>query len=216
LWKEHKSNYIPNVVKMQKAVRNSAKPNMEIVITETGVSPAGKGMGNVNNVNKALWYFEVLMNEISQPNVAYSYFWGTHSPWDGNKDNDTNDVAVLLRIDDNSRKPIAEVVKLVNEEVLDNIVKTKKITGTIRTFASMNNEGKYNVFLMNKDTKAKVVKIALNQLPEGIKSFSRNEVKGKNPEDRKLEFAKSENVSVQGNTIELTLQPLSITVLNSI
>jgi len=216
LWKEHKSNYIPNVVKMQKAVRNSAKPNMEIVITETGVAPAGKGMGNVNNVNKALWYFEVLMNEISQPNVAYSYFWGTHSPWDGNKDNDTNDVAVLLRIDDNSRKPIAEVVKLVNEEVLDNIVKTKKITGTIRTFASMNNEGKCNVFLMNKDTKAKVVNIALNQLPEGIKSFSRNEVIGKNPEDRKLEFTNSENVNVQGNTIELTLQPLSITVLNSI
>lgn len=216
-WRDHQDNYIPNVVKMQKAVRNSQKPTMEIVITETGVSPAGKGMGNVNNVNKALWYFEVLMNEISQPNVAYSYFWGTHSPWEGNKDNDENDVAVLLRIDDNLRKPIAEVVKLVNDQILDNIVKTTQISGTIRTFASENNNGnKCNVLLMNKNNVAEKVEISLNQLPENVEYFSRLELKGESPDDRKLTLSNSEKITINGDKIELTLAPLSITVLNSI
>ncbi len=217
LWKEHKSNYIPNVTRMQKAVSNSPKPAMEIVITETGVSPAGKGMGNVNNVNKALWYFEVLMNEISQPNVAFSYFWGTHSPWYGNIDNDENDLAVLLRTDDNSRKPIAEVVKLVNTQILDNIVQTKQISGKVRTFASMNQNGnKYNIFLMNKNNNAQKVEISLNQLPNSVKSFSRIALKGKKPNDRKLTISKSENININKDKTILTLEPLSITVLNSI
>jgi len=217
LWKAHKDNYIPNVRRMQHVVENSVKPTLEIVITETGVSPSGKGMGDVNNVYKALWYFDVLMNEISQPNVTYSYFWGTHSPWDGNTDNDENDVAVLLRTDDNSRKPIAEVVKLVNEQLLDNIVQTKQVSGTIRTFASVNNNGdKCNVFLMNKNNLAEKVEISLNELPSAVESFSRIALNGKNPDDRKLILSNSENIKINRDKITLTLAPLSITVLNSI
>ncbi|PCI35302.1 MAG: hypothetical protein COB60_03185 [Flavobacteriaceae bacterium] len=215
LWKTHQDTYIPNIKKMQKAVRNSQKPNLEIVITETGVSP-DKGMGSVNNVYKALWYFDVLMNEISQPNVAYSYFWGTHSPWDGNTDNDDNDIAVLFRTDDNSRKPIAEVIKLVNDQILDNIVQTKQISGSVRTFASMNNSGdKYHVFLMNKNDVEEKVEISINQLSENVVSFSKLELKGKNPDDRKLSITNSEKVTIKGTKIALTLAPLSITILKS-
>lgn len=217
LWKDHKDNYIPNVKKMQNAVRNSVKPTMEIVITETGVSPASKEMGSINNVYKALWYFDLLMNEIAEPNVAYSYFWGTHSPWEGNTDNDENDVAVLLRLDDNSRKPIAEVVKLVNEHILDHIVQAKQISGNIRTFASMNvNKEKCNVFFMNKNTVAEEVEISIRQLPENVHYFSSLSLKGENPDDRKLTFSNSENIKINGDKIELTLEPLSITILSSI
>jgi len=216
LWRDHQDNYIPNVRKMQNVVANSVKPAMEIVITETGVSP-DQGLGSTNNVYKALWYFDVLMNEISQPNVAYSYFWGTHSPWDGNKDADNYDVAVLLRTDDNSRKPIAEVVKLVNDQILDNIVQTKQISGKVRTFASMNQRGdKCNVFLMNKNNAEETVEISINQLPENIVHFSRIALKGKNPDDRKLILSNSEKIKIKGDKITLTLAPLSITILNSI
>lgn len=51
-WKEHSDQYIPNILNMQNAVTNSQKPNMEIVITETGVTP-NKGMGSINNMYKA-------------------------------------------------------------------------------------------------------------------------------------------------------------------
>lgn len=216
LWKDNQAKYIPNVIGMQNAVQNSIKPELEIVITETGVSP-DKGMGSVNNTYKALWYFDVLMNEISQPNVAYSYFWGTHSPWDGNIDNDENDIAILLRIDDNSRKPIAEVVKLVNDHILDNIVQTKQISGLIRTFASKNEKGdKYNLLLLNKDDKGQKVEISLNQLPEEITSFKRQELKGKHPEDRNLKLDSFKNIEINNNKVKLTLAPLSITVLTAI
>jgi alpha-L-arabinofuranosidase len=215
LWKDHEDNYIPNVKKMQNAVSNSIKPTMEIVITETGVSP-DEGMESINNVYKALWYFDVLMNEISQKNVAYSYFWGTHSPWDGNTDNDENDIAVLIRVDDNSRKPIAEVVKLVNDQILDHIVQTKQISGSVRTFASVNESGdKYNVFLMNKNNVEEQVEISINQLPESFEYFSRLALKGENPNDRKLSITNSEKVTIKRDKIPLTLAPLSITVLIS-
>lgn len=215
IWKKHSDKYIPNILKMQKAVNNSAKPNMEIVITETGVTP-DKGMGSVNNMHKALWYFDVLMNEISLPNVAYSYFWGTHSPWGGNKDHDKNDLGVLLRVDDNSRKPIAEVVKLVNEHVLDKMVQTTQFSGYIRTFASVDNNGKKcNVFLMNKNDKAQKVVLKLNALPKNIQSLNRLEYKGESPESRTVHIVKSESVSIKENQITITLAPLSITVLGN-
>jgi len=216
LWKTHRGTYIPNIKKMQKAVRNSQKPGLEILITETGVSP-DKGMGSVNNVYKALWYFDVLMNEISQPNVAYSYFWGTHSPWGGNTDNDDNDIAVLFRTDNNSRKPIAEVVKLVNDQILENIVQTTQISGHVRTFASKNKRcDQYNVLLMNKNDKEETVEISLHQLSESVVSFSRFALQGEKPSDRKLHITNSEVIKLNGNKIALTLPPLSITVLNSI
>lgn len=156
------------------------------------------------------------MNEISQPNVAYSYFWGTHSPWGGNKDHDKNDLGVLLRVDDNSRKPIAEVVKLVNEHIMDNMVQTTQFVGYIRTFASVSNSGeKCSVFLMNKNNEEQKVVLKLNSFPENIKSLHRLEYKGELPESRIVNIEESEVVSVKGNNIELTLAPLSITVLGN-
>lgn len=215
VWKNHADQYIPNILKMQKAVRNSAKPNMEIVITETGVTP-DKGMGSVNNMHKALWYFDVLMNEISQPNVAYSYFWGTHSPWGGIKDNDDKDLGVLLRVDDNSRKPIAEVVKLVNEHMMSNMVQTTQFAGFVRTFASVsNNDEKCNIFLMNKNDEAQKVVLSLSALPENIKSLNRLEYKGESPESRIVHIEESESVLIEENQITITLAPLSITVLKN-
>lgn len=215
-WKDHVNQYIPNVVKMQRSVQNSAKPDMEIVITESGVSPSNQGMGNVNNVYKALWWFEVLMNEISQPNVAYSYFWGTHSPWKGEKDDDKDDVAVLLRVDDNSRKPTAEIVKMVNENILDKLVQTAQISGYVRTFASISNDGKQcNVFLMNKNTSKEKVVLHLNKLPDDLQYFTRTEYKGKKAKDRKLIIEKIGEVEINGNELSITLEPLSVTVLNS-
>lgn len=215
LWKEHSDHYIPNILKMQKAVANSAKPEMEIVVTETGVSP-GKWLGSINNTYKALWYFNILMNEISQPNVSYTYFWGTHSPWGGNKDNEANDVAVLFRVDDNSRKPIAEVVKLVNEHILDNMVQTTQFSGYIRAFASSNIKGdKCNVFLMNKNNEEQKIFLKLNELPENIQSLNRLEYYGDSPESRFVNIEKSKSIEVTNSYIELTLAPLSITILHN-
>jgi len=216
MWKEHSNQYIPNVLKMQRNVTNSSKSSMEILITETGVSPSNDKIGRINNTYKALWWFEVLMQEISQKNVAYAYFWGSHSPWNGNKDKENDDSSVLFRIDDNSRKPIGEVVKFVNENIPENLVSTSKISGYTRSFAGLSDDGKKaTVFLMNKNNQKEKVRLQLNHLPKGVKTFERMKLKGKKAESRTMTFSKEKKVSISGDAIWITLEPLSITVLKN-
>jgi len=216
IWKDHSSNYIPNVLKMQRNVAKSIKPTMEILITETGVSPSNDKIGRINNVYKSLWWFEVLMNEISQKNVAYAYFWGSHSPWNGDKDKESDDVSVLFRMDDNSRKPIGEVVKFVNENIPENLVSSTQISGFIRTFSGLSDDGKKaTVFLMNKNNHKEKVKLQLQQLPKGIKTFGRFELKGKKAASREMISDKGKNLMLNKEEIWVTLAPLSITVLKN-
>lgn len=215
-WKEHQGNYIPKVRKMQEAVSNSAKPDLDIVITETGVTPSNKGMGSVNNTYKALWYFEMLMNELTQPNVAYSYFWGTHSPWGGLEDRENNDLGVLFRMDDNSRKPIAEAVMLVNNHILDHMVQTTQVQGYIRTFATVvNDRSKFNIFMMNRNDKTQKVTVSLKNLPESIQTLNRTEFKGTSPDSKKITIEDLKPVAISQDNVILTLPPLSITVLKN-
>lgn len=216
LWKEVDNSFIANVEKMQNSVMNSVKPQMEIVITETGVSPSGKGMGSRNNVFKALWYFEVLMNEVKQPNVAYAYFWGTHSPWAGNKDNEEDDVAVLFRMDDNSRKPIADVVKLVNDNLLDQIVETTSSSIYVKSYTSIAQDGKKaNLFLSNRSQENITVKVNIHDLPQEIKGMSATVISANDPYATKWNSSSAETIEIRNSEIDVVLPPLSITVLQS-
>lgn len=212
-WKEHVDKYAHNVLNMQEAVSNSPKPNLDIVITENGVTPSGKGMGDVNNTYKALWYFEMLMNEISLPNVTYSYFWGTHSPWAGLKDSD-QDLGLLLRLDDNSRKPIAEAVKLVNDYILDDLVQAKQVSGYVRTYASKSAVGdKCNIFLMNRNDKPQKVSLQVKQLPSKVKLLNQIVLRGDSPESKNVKLTSEKSVDVGHHTVEVTLPPLSVSIL---
>ncbi|MBK0384064.1 hypothetical protein I5M32_13930 [Pedobacter sp. SD-b] len=215
-WKANTEDYIPVVKEMQDAVSRSKKPDMDIVITETGLSPIGKGMGDINNTYKALWYFNMLMNELTMPNVAYSYFWGTHSPWTGLKDNDAHDVEVLLRVDDNSRKPIGEVVKLVNENLFGNMVKTTTNANFVRSYASINDKkNNCKVFLLNKSNEPQKLILNFNQLPKNIKSLKAKEFKGDSPESIIINTKDLKAISISGNSTEITLSPLSVTILQN-
>lgn len=216
LWKKSEELFIPNVQKMQRAVRSSVKPEMEIVITETGVSPSNKGMGSINNTWKALWWFEILMNQLSQPNVTYSYFWGTHSPWNGPMDNDKDDVGVLFRLDDNSRKPIAEVVKLVNENVPEKLVEANLVSDYIRTYAGISKcAQKINVFLLNKNNEPQKVVLSLRDLPCENRIFSHLILKGERPESREVSLHKGRDLNIGNGLVEVELPPLSISVLKN-
>lgn len=216
LWKKSENLFIPNVQKMQRAVNNSAKPGMEIVITETGVSPSNKGMGSINNTWKALWWFEVLMNELSQPNVKYSYFWGTHSPWNGPYDNEKDDVGVLFRLDNNSRKPIAEVVKLVNENVPEKLVEATLVSDYIRTYAGISKGGKNcNVFLLNKNDEPQKVVLSLRNLSSEDRVFSLLVLKGENPESREVNISMVSDLESENGIVEVVLPPLSVSVINN-
>ncbi|WP_439183407.1 hypothetical protein [Carboxylicivirga taeanensis] len=217
LWKEYNDPFIPNVIKMKDAVHQSSKPDMEILITETGVSPSGQGMGDINNVYKALWWFEMLSNEINMSNVSYIYNWGTHSPWKGYTDDEADDVSVLLRIDNNELKPTAEIIKLINQNLLNHCVRTSHASTYLRSYASINrNRKECNVLLMNKDTSHLKVTLQLQNMPKNLSALNHAVLKGENPDDRELDLLNYQTLNVINEGIaEIVLPPLSITVLNN-
>jgi alpha-L-arabinofuranosidase len=214
LWKEYSNRFVPNIERMQNVVSKSSKPEMDIVITETGVSPVNDKLGKINNTYKALWWFEVLMNEICVPNVSYSYYWGTHSPWSGSVDNDDGDAAVLLRIDDNTRKPTGEIVRIVNDGLLDNMIAATTASKYIRTYATANASGNaVNIFLMNKNIEPVDIVIKLENDSGQARTFSRMALAGKTPDDRSPEYQQYPEIDVSSDKITLQLPPLSVTVL---
>lgn len=214
MWSKSNEVYIPNVMKMQRAVTNLGATDMEILITETGVSPSNRGLGNVNNTYKALWWFEVLMSELTLPNVTYSYFWGTHSPWKGEVDDLDDDVAVMFRVDDNSRKPIAEVSKLVNSNLQTQFVNSTTTSEELRIF-SMVSEDKTEgtIFIMNKSEIDIDLSIDLIALPKGVEELELAVLSGKEPQATSMNYLHGKNIRVEDSKTSITLTPLSISVL---
>lgn len=210
-WSVANTNYIPNIEDMQRAVDKTDKKDMEILITETGVSPSNKGMGNINNAYKSLWWFEVLMKEMNVRGVSYVFFWGTHSPWKGEKDDEDDDVALLFRVDDNSRKPTAEISRFVNAHLCDNFVESSCDDSSLRLFAMASSDKKSgSIFVMNKLKTPKKVTISVAGLPDGVKQMSVESVGSKDPHSRKLEYAKSSTAKVNSGVVELTIPALSV------
>jgi hypothetical protein len=79
-WRDARSTFTFGVERVAKILAAAGQPKMEMLVTETGVSgPASLGI--TNNTYKALWWSETLMNELAQPQVSYTFYWGTHSPW---------------------------------------------------------------------------------------------------------------------------------------
>lgn len=216
LWKNNhaKSKYILNVAGIKKAVSLSSKPDLPILITETGITPAKEPLGKINNTYKALWWFELLMNEICVENVAYIYNWGTHSPWSGGVDRDHHDADVLLRIDNNERKPTGEIIRLVNKFLLERMVETSAGPGYLRTYATADTFGRQvNIFLMNKDDAPRDVVINLKNDASHARTFRCLSFSGTLPDDRDPRYEQLPAVSERKDSIKIRLQPLSITVL---
>ncbi len=212
LWSTSKHNYIKNIYQMQAAVNKTEKKDMEILITESGVSPSRRGMGDINNTYKSLWWFEVLMSELNVRGVSYVYFWGTHSPWKGDKDDEKDDVALWFRMDDNSRKPIAEVSKFVNENLLDNFVKCRNNNKALRMYAmSSVDKSSGSIFVMNKLKNSVTRQITLNSLPESVRKVRVTSLMGEAPYSRSLSYSKTIEVEVRDGKIEVVFPALSVT-----
>jgi len=211
-WKTDDSSYIPNVEAMQRAVSKSPKPDLEILITETGVTPANEELGRINNTYKALWWFEVLMNQISTPNVSYSFFWGVHTPWQGPGEPDSDVGTLLTRT--NKPKPTGQVSTLVNRALLDRMVEMPRQVGTIRSYATASRSGdRLNLLLMNKEHQSQGLLIHLENDSAGFRRFKRTVFQGSSPEDRTPVTRSGKTVSTHNKKLRLTLPPVSLTLL---
>ena len=84
-WYKTNSVLITNTTSTQNMLNNSFpdRPEIEVHVTETNIT--GGDFPDISNIDiyKALYWFEMNMNHLALKNIKYTYFWGTHSPWDG-------------------------------------------------------------------------------------------------------------------------------------
>ena len=158
VWKNHTGYHRKNPLNAYDRAVAKNRPDMEIVITESGTTPMGK-WHDANDVNatqndllRSLVWFEQAMGLQSAPNVSYTLYWGTRSPWQGETEDD--DLANLLSNDENSTlKPTALVTKLINESLGNELVQSTEEAGFVRSYASWDSESNdLIVYLLNKDT----------------------------------------------------------------
>jgi alpha-L-arabinofuranosidase len=83
----------------------------------------------------------------------------------------------------------------------------------IRTFASVDPaSGKLSIFLINKDTSAQRTTVALANYPAAA-SGERWQMTGTDPDDKAPTWGRVSTMALQSGTLNLTLEPNSITVL---
>jgi|SaaInlStandDraft_1057018.scaffolds.fasta_scaffold13562_4 alpha-L-arabinofuranosidase len=127
--------------------------DFELLVTETGITGSPERSGSVNNLWKSLWWFEVLMHQLAMKGVSYSFYWGTHSPWSGGTEDDMKgkDDGVLLRLDNNKRKPTGEIIRMVNNFFFSQMLEVKIAHGDLRLYASKDRQtGHLALFILNK------------------------------------------------------------------
>ena len=211
-WKELTELPIKNVRGMQNLL--DSKPeykDLKIMITETGATGGKWPDGRTNDLYKSLYWFEMNMEEISLPNVKYSFFWGTHSPWNG--ENGDTGLEYLLTNKENNTTPTGKIVELINKYLPVNIVKTQIVSGYLRTYAGINpDKNEVAVFVLNKNDKAESCNLNLSGIDMSEYKCEKIEFAGKSATDTNPQTTISKTVWKQKKKLNLTLAPISLTI----
>ena len=209
-WKNDTQDYTKNLRRAQLGI--ASKPDLEILVTETNAKSGTKLPGE-GHTTRALWWFEVLMNEISFKNVTHTYFWGTHSPWSGQ--NQKENGGTLLLDNNNNRTQMGDVNMMVNKHLEgQELVEVDRVNSFIRAYASRSPQvEQVTVFLLNKNDQWKDgVEVVINNFPE-IKSFRRWEFKGRRWNDYNPVYSENGSIQISGNSFATSLAPLSVTIV---
>jgi alpha-L-arabinofuranosidase len=212
-WKEQVNVELRNIRRTQSLLLEKPEyKNIEIMITETGSTGGKWPEGRTNDLYKALNWFEMNMEELLLPNVKYSFFWGTHSPWSG--ENTDTGLEYLLTTKDNNTTPTGRIIELINNYMPAQIVKTDRVSGFLRTYAGISKDKKeLSIFILNKNDK--VEKINLNISGINFKSYLSEKIifTGTSPVDIHPKVSKSKGNKVSGQQITETVTPYSLTIL---
>lgn len=209
-WKNSTDILVNNVEKCQNAVRISSIPQTEIHVTEMNSRPWSNN-SDANDLFRALAYGEMLLNAISFENVKATYAWDTHSPWVGE-----NAVAPYDILDiDNNREPRGEVIRIVNDNLLDYWVSVPRINGFVRIYACTDETKKnMNVFLINKNDHPEEITIKTPGFLPGS-DYQMDVFTGNDPLDVSPSYSSSKaGVSMVDQGLKVILKPLSLTIIH--
>jgi hypothetical protein len=159
-WKDLTRPLIPNILSIDDVLQESTRPDAEIMVTE--MSSYGKwfdGSG-VPDMARTLCLAEMLLHAATVRRVVYTHFWTTHSAWNG----ENVDGALCSALtSDNTPKPTAHVIGLINNHLDDVIVDVTRVQGDLRVFASRSNAGRIaTIFIINKSDQSADVELEMS------------------------------------------------------
>jgi alpha-L-arabinofuranosidase len=212
-WSASEDDFIRSIHRCQAEIDASSKPDLELLVTETSSYGGGQSTNRTNDLFKALWWFEILMNEIAAKNVSYTHFWCTHSPWGWDPDRE-NTPTLADALDNNNRPtPTGTVCQLVNDNLGERMIALHRVHGPIRSYASWSDERQtITLLLLNKSEESVDVEFDL----KGISSprlVQQGVFTGDGPSDLTPTYT-VETVDVDLNAASIiSLGPLSVTAL---
>jgi len=210
-WKNYGRDIIPHITSNQDHVSVSSKPDLEIFVTETGITGGKYPDPQVFNLYKGLILFEMQMEQIITPNVRHTFYWGTHTPWNG--ESGDSPLATLFSNDDaNENHMQADVLTAINTHMQAHLL-DKKTSKRIVSYATLSeNDSLMVVFLLNKNKSPQMIQIAT----QGTGSFNTYEkwvFAGKGEYDPGARFKFESEGDLQESLMVTDLEPLSITIL---
>jgi len=210
-WKDYGKALIPHITNNQEYVRISSKPDLEIFITETGVTGGKYPDPQVFNLYKGLVLFEMQMEQIITPNVKHTFYWGTHTPWNG-EDGDAPLATLFSNDETNENHMQADILSAINGNFQQNFI-GKKSSSRIVTYSTISdNDSLMVVFALNKSSLPKNIRIS-TQNSGSFRDLEKWVFAGKSEYDDEAEFVLDSEGTVDEHSVETNLPPLSITIL---
>ncbi len=207
-WKNASDILVNNIEKCQNAVNNSSIPDIEIHVTEMNSRPWSDKSDN-DDLFRALCYGEMVLNACSFEDVKATYVWNTHGPWGGENENVPYNILDL----DNNREPRGDIIKLINENLLDYFVEVPRVKGFLRSYATIDEANKnLCVFLINKNDKPERVQLTIQGA--GINTSSTIETySGKDPYNESPALSEATQVEMNNGIVQAELPSVSINII---
>jgi alpha-L-arabinofuranosidase len=196
----------------EQALDAYAGPNdaqrIKIAVTEMNTIDWSGSWAPDNDMGHAIVLFDAVGNQLNDPRIGFSQVWNTR--WV------TNDLqrspAVWDTLDkDNNLQATGRAMSVWGQFLLDKMVAASSTT-MVKVFASYSAGGALNLFLINKDTGARVTNVSLANFVAQT-AVDRWVFKGSGADDPSPVLAQAAPIAADRNRLSVTLDPVSITVL---
>src|SRR4051812_28920195 len=181
---------------------------IKIAVTEMNAIDWSKAWSLDNDMGHAIVLFDSVGNQLNDPRIAFSQVWNTR--WVTNDSQRTPVVWDALD-KDNNLQATGRAMSIWGQFLLDKMVAASS-TAMVQSFASYSEGGTLNLFLINKDTGPRVTNVSLANFSAQT-AVERWVFKGSGPEDSAPVLAPAAPIAADRDSLSVTLDPVSITVL---